>query len=159
MDTLQENKPTRTPVGVKGIAAWLLVTAVPFVRDVIERGDAAVLSPAVTLEIAYISITVICALGLLFRQNWARKAVVLFFVVYFFWSVWLVNFSVGDYFDPWVRALSDQFFTPVNTVKKVALAMLLIYIFWPVVVVFYLTCPPIKLNFQAIPGPKVKKTK
>jgi hypothetical protein len=145
---LQENQSVKTSVGVAGIACWLVLSALPVLYQFLKRGETAVLSPAATLEIAYISVTVICALGLLFRQEWARKGVALFFIFYFFWSVWVVNFSMGAYFDPWNQGLAEKFFMPVNELKKITLSMLLIYIFWPVMAVFYLTCPPVKMNFR-----------
>ena len=143
-----EEKAAKRPRGVTWIAFWLLLSAAPFFYQLLQRGEEAVITPSATLELAYVSVVVVCAIGLLNRQEWARKGTVAFFIFYFFWSVWVVNYFAGSPFDILNKMTAEKFFMSVHDVRKILLGMLGICILWPVIVVFYLTCPPVKIKFQ-----------
>ena len=140
-------KSAKKSPGVTWVSFWLLLSAALPFYQLLQLGEAAILSPSATMRFAYVLVATICAIGLLARQDWARRASVLFFVLYFFWAVWSVNLLAGPAFDSLAKIMAEKFAIAVVDAKEILLGMFVVYIFWSVLVIFYLTCPAVRIKF------------
>jgi hypothetical protein len=146
MDDL-DNNLRKKPLGVRVIAAWLLLSTGPGVWWSLPLGRDIILSRVAVVVWAYNTVALLCALGLFFWREWARKGAVWLFSVYFIWAVVAVHLFLGPALWPLSLWLAGSLSLSQTAVEKGLFVLCVFYILWPVLAVFYLTYPGVKISF------------
>ena len=130
---------------IKLIAFWMILATIPGFR---EFGIEKRLMPISVYElICYIG-CIVSALGLFVNKDWARRWAVKMLFLYFFWILYVVGYLLGPYFSTIIERVSSIYQMPRAFMKQMALVMIVIYISWPVVMIYFLTHPSVKKIFS-----------
>ncbi len=144
----QETPPPPKSRGVPVVIFWLVFSISGNLYRLNKMGSDLILSPSATLEVTYIACALICSLGLLLRQEWARKLTIMFFALYFCFAIFTANLVGAETFNQIVEQQHVLWSIDLETVKMIFLTVLILYILWPMIVVFYLSYPTVKDYFN-----------
>lgn len=130
---------------IVAVALWMVLTTVPgFLEFGLEKRSV----PMAWLELALYFGMMITASGLFLRQEWARRWAIRILCLYFGWTLYVVCFLLGPSFSASLQWLSVTFGLPHNVLKNFLLALVIIYITWPIIIIYFLSFPRIKLLFD-----------
>lgn len=139
---------SRRPRGIRVIAWWLVFSILPGAGWSFQQGLDIVLSPTAAIIWAYNLVALICGLGLFFRKEWARNGAVWLFSAYFVWTLYTVKVLIGPFLQHFSLWLADFGYLSAATLQNVLFVLLMTHMIWPVVAIFYLTYPGVKIAFQ-----------
>ena len=154
----KEPSPSR-PRGIPVIIFWLLFSASGDIYRLIRMGTEMIVSPLATIEFTYVLCAWICALGLLLKKDWARKFTILFFTIYFCRAIIVANYLGAPFFKEMAEEQHLVWMMDAKTLKNILLTCMILYILWPVIVVFYLSYPSVKNHFYQPSWKKIHKDK
>jgi hypothetical protein len=132
---------------IKYIALWMILSALPGIIKFIRLQPMDIFLIG---EWTYDMFAVFSALGLLMKKEWARNVSEKVFFVYFFWAIYVVYYLIGgaalSYSIEWFSSLYK---VPSGVVKSILSVLIIVYLVWPLIVVFFLAHPRIKEYFRS----------
>ena len=130
---------------IYAIAFWMMFATIPGLMDTgLEKS----VVPLAALELSLYLGMVITASGLFFRKEWARRWAIRVLCIHFGWALYVVCILFGSSFSATAQWVSQMYDFSEDSVRIVLLALLLIYILWPVIVIYFLSFPRIKRLFD-----------
>ncbi len=148
MNLPDENLSQNNPRGINVIALWLLVSVLPGAYWSYHMGDKLAFSRLTSVVWAYMAVAFLCSMGLFFKREWARKGAVWLFSILFLWGVVVIHWLLGPSIQPLAFWLMNYVPLPQTTIQNILFTLFVFFILWPVIVIFYLTYPGIKIVFQ-----------
>lgn len=150
----KKRRKKKIPGGVLVIAIWLVASTIPVMYESMNLDLEMFLSPLVTIDWAYIICAIICSAGLFSLQEWARRWVILIFVIYLGWIASVFHYLNEPSFNMFVSLKFSEFFKTTNIavpaiiIKIVIFLGMIVYFLWPIIVIFYLSYPKVKKSFD-----------
>ena len=157
MDYLEENLPSKNYRGIYTVGLWLLISTAPGFYWSYQMGENLVFSHLTPVIWAYNIVALLCGLGLFLRRDWARRGAVWLFSAMFVWALVAIYWFLGPSIKPLAFWLTDYVTLEQGMIQKILFALFIAYILWPVMVVFYLTYPGVKIRFRKKPAKKKEK--
>ena len=154
MDYFEEDVSCKSSRGIYTIGLWLLISTAPGFYWFYQMGEDLIFSPLTPVVGAYTMVALLCGTGLFFKRNWARKGAVGLFCFLFVWALVAVYWFLGPSIKPLAFWIADYVTLAPNTVQQILFVLLISYILWPVMAVFYLTYPGVKMRFRENPSGK-----
>ena len=142
-------------LGIRVIAIWMILAIISNVYRDIQGGAEVILSTTVTVEWAFYGCALVCALGLLLRQGWARKATMIMFAFLVMWNFYIDYFLIGYAFQEIVQWKSMLYQVSPVLIKNILLTLILANVVWPLGAILFLTHPRVKSLFSLDEGDKL----
>jgi amino acid transporter len=159
MDYLEENLPHGNYRGIYTIGLWLLISISPGLYWSYQMGEKLIFSHLTPVIWAYSIVAFISGLGLFFKREWARKGAVWLFSMLFIWALAVIYWFLGPSIKPLAFWLTGYVALEQSMIQKILFTLFIAYILWPVIAVFYLTYPGVKIQFRKDTAKKSDKKK
>ena len=148
MNSLDESEERpKNSKGITIIAVWMILLMVPGIYRVMQFGFEAIVSHSVILEWAYYICSFICAVGLLKLKEWARRRTVYLFIIQFIGVLVAVTYLQGPAWNQIIEWQSQNYNISPESLKVISIALILVFMFWQIWVILYLTHPKIRSLF------------
>lgn len=159
MDYFEEQSQKGSPRGIYTVGLWLLISTAPGLYWSYQMGEKLIFSNLTPVIAAYTIVAFICGAGLFFKREWARKGAVWLLSMLFIWALVVIYWLLGPSIKPLAFWLTDYVALEQGVIQNILFTLFIAYILWPVMAIFYLTYPGVKMQFRKNPPLRSVKKK